>query len=233
MPATETNTHELTSAIETLREMIQAEELERRQPSGPATVYTTMVTIWMMTMQRLGGGKSLNAIVKDVLAHSRDLLPNNRRLREGTLSETSGAYAEARSRLELETVEFFANGKSLGTATLSNRSATLTIKDLSFGSQTITATYSGDANWLGTSTLFGSVQSLANKPAPKIAILTCMDPRLNQLLEWLDIKPADADVRGPTGHPATCLANRCIPRPTAAAAPAPRPVRTCRTWRLR
>jgi hypothetical protein len=36
--------------------------------------------------------------------------------------------------------------------------------------------------------------SLANKPAPKIAILTCMDPRLNQLLEWFDIKPADADV---------------------------------------
>jgi len=36
--------------------------------------------------------------------------------------------------------------------------------------------------------------SRANKPAPKIAILTCMDPRLNELLEWLDIKRADADV---------------------------------------
>ena len=34
--------------------------------------------------------------------------------------------------------------------------------------------------------------SLANKPAPKVAILTCMYPRLNELLEWLDIKPADA-----------------------------------------
>lgn len=109
MPATETNTHELTSAIETLREMIRADELDRRQPSGPATVYTTMVTIWMMTLQRLGGGTSLNVVVKDVLAHSRDLFPNNRRLREGTLSEISGAYAEARSRVTLETVEFFAN----------------------------------------------------------------------------------------------------------------------------
>jgi len=109
MPATESNTQELTSAVEALREIIQEDELERRQPSGPGAVYTTMVTIWMMTMQRLGGGKSLNAIVKDVLAHSRDLLPNNRRLREGTLSETSGAYAEARLRLELETVEFFAH----------------------------------------------------------------------------------------------------------------------------
>ena len=48
--------------------------------------------------------------------------------------------------------------------------------------------------------------SLANKPAPKIAILTCMDPRLNQLLEWLDIKPADADVIRNVGTAAT---DRC------------------------
>ena len=36
--------------------------------------------------------------------------------------------------------------------------------------------------------------SLADKPAPKVAIITCMDPRLNELLERLDIKPADADL---------------------------------------
>src|SRR6202142_1397826 len=40
----------------------------------------------------------------------------------------------------------------------------------------------------------GHDPSLAQKPAPKIAILTCMDPRLNELLQWLGIKPADADV---------------------------------------
>jgi carbonic anhydrase len=45
--------------------------------------------------------------------------------------------------------------------------------------------------------------SLANKPAPKIAILTCMDPRLNELLDWLDIKPADADVIRNVGTAAT------------------------------
>jgi carbonic anhydrase len=44
---------------------------------------------------------------------------------------------------------------------------------------------------------------LANKPAPKIAILTCMDPRMNELLEWLDIKPADADVIRNVGTAAT------------------------------
>jgi len=34
--------------------------------------------------------------------------------------------------------------------------------------------------------------SLARKPSPKVAILTCMDPRLNELLQWLGIKPAEA-----------------------------------------
>jgi carbonic anhydrase len=45
--------------------------------------------------------------------------------------------------------------------------------------------------------------SLANKPAPKIAILTCMDPRLNDLLQWLDIKPTEADVIRNVGTAAT------------------------------
>jgi carbonic anhydrase len=45
--------------------------------------------------------------------------------------------------------------------------------------------------------------ALANKPAPKVAILTCMDPRLNDLLKWLDIKPADADVIRNVGTAAT------------------------------
>ena len=35
---------------------------------------------------------------------------------------------------------------------------------------------------------------LAERPVPKVAVVTCMDPRLNELLQWLGIKPADADV---------------------------------------
>lgn len=100
---------EFASAVEMLRELLPDEELDRLQPCGPATVYTTMVTLWMMTLQRLGGGKTLNAIVKDVLAHNLELLPDNKRLRERSLSESSGAYSEARTQLKLETVEFFAN----------------------------------------------------------------------------------------------------------------------------
>jgi carbonic anhydrase len=44
---------------------------------------------------------------------------------------------------------------------------------------------------------------LTNNPAPKVAVLTCMDPRLNQLLEWLGIEPADADVIRNVGTAAT------------------------------
>ena len=103
------STEEFTSAVEMLRQLLPGEELDRLQPSGPATVYTTMVTLWMMTLQRLEGGKALTATVKDVLSNNRALLPDNKRLREGTLSETSGAYAQARTRLDLETVQFFAD----------------------------------------------------------------------------------------------------------------------------
>lgn len=103
------STEEFTSAVETLRQLIPDEELDHWQPCGPATIYTTMVTIWMLVLQRLGGGKSLTATVKDVLSNNRALLPDNKRLREDTLSETSGAYANARKRLLPETVEFFAD----------------------------------------------------------------------------------------------------------------------------
>jgi hypothetical protein len=103
------STEEFTSAVETLLRLIPDDEPDWLQPSSPTTVYTTLVTLWMMIMQRLGGGKSLSAIIKDVLASNRALLPDNKRVREGTLSEASGAYSQARQRIDLETVEFFAN----------------------------------------------------------------------------------------------------------------------------
>ena len=99
---------EFVSAIEMLNELLLSEELSAMQPSGPNAVYTTLVTLWMMVLQRLGGGKSLDAIVKDVLSKSEGLLPDNKRVREKTLSESTGAYSDARTRLNLETIEFFA-----------------------------------------------------------------------------------------------------------------------------
>jgi hypothetical protein len=100
---------ELTSAVELLHRIIPEDDFPAYSLEvSPATVYTTLVTLWMLTLQRLGGGKSMTAIIKDVLTYNRDLLPDNKRVREDTLSERSGAYSEARKRLPIETVRAFA-----------------------------------------------------------------------------------------------------------------------------
>jgi hypothetical protein len=102
------NDQELCSAIELLNNLAPMGELELLQPSAPHTVYTTLVTVLMLTLQRLGGGKSLSDIVKDVLSHHRDMLPQNKRVSDNTLSFSSGAYSAARQRLALEVAERFA-----------------------------------------------------------------------------------------------------------------------------
>jgi len=100
---------ELHAAIDMLRKMLPENEINQWQQSGPNTVYTTLVTLWMLILQRLGCGKTLEDVVKDVLSNNRNLLPQNKRVREGTLSLSSAAYSNARQRLELETVERFAD----------------------------------------------------------------------------------------------------------------------------
>jgi hypothetical protein len=101
---------ELTSAVELLQRLIPKDELSAYSLDvSPATVYTTLVTLWMLTLQRLGGDQSLEAVVKEVLTHHRSLLPNNKRVRENSLSFRSGAYSQARQRLPLETAERFAS----------------------------------------------------------------------------------------------------------------------------
>ena len=89
---------ELRAAIEMLRAIIPDEELELLAPTGPATVYTTSITIWMLILQRLGKGKTNTEVVKDVLSNSRQLLPDNKRVRDKTLSKKSAAYSVARQR---------------------------------------------------------------------------------------------------------------------------------------
>jgi len=99
---------ELKSAFELLRSLTPAHELLEMAPLGPTAVYTTLVTLWMLTMQRLNGGSSLAAVIKAVQTFSKDLLPDNKRVRDGTLSKSSAAYSEARKRLPIEAAEFFA-----------------------------------------------------------------------------------------------------------------------------
>lgn len=91
-----------------LSSMIKTPEIHKLlDPDARETskmVYTHGVTLWMLVLQRLGGGKTLNEVVSHLLTQDRDLLPDNKRVRENTLSENSAAYAQARKRLPLETI---------------------------------------------------------------------------------------------------------------------------------
>ncbi len=97
---------ELIKAIESLSGIFSDGQIDQLAPTGPAAVYTTSVTLWMLVMQRFALGSTLNEVVKDFIAARPAFCPDNRRLEEKTLSESSGAYAGARKRLELPTVKF-------------------------------------------------------------------------------------------------------------------------------
>ncbi len=99
---------ELASALGLLSALIKAPEqqdlLNPDQRETTKMVYTNAVTLWMLIVQRLGGGKSLSEVVSEALSHGHELFPDNKRVREKTLSENSATYAQARKRLPLETI---------------------------------------------------------------------------------------------------------------------------------
>jgi hypothetical protein len=102
---------QLVSAVRLLHEIVQSsgQQVLVDPDARPSTrmVYTNGVTLWMLILQRLGGGKTLGEVVSQVLTHDRHLLPDNKRVRENTLSENSAAYARGRQRLPLDTVHQF------------------------------------------------------------------------------------------------------------------------------
>lgn len=89
-------------ALPDLREAFDPDE----RPTAKM-VYTHGVTLWMLILQRLGGGSSLSDLVTHVLEHGRDIFPENKRVREGTLSDNTSSYSRARTRLPLSVVEAF------------------------------------------------------------------------------------------------------------------------------
>jgi hypothetical protein len=100
---------ERTSAVEMLRRLLPDDDLEAWRAVGSATVYSTFVTLWMLVLQRLGGGLSLENTVKQMIQHHGELFPDNQRVRMHTLSRRSGSYSQARKRLLLDVVTDFAH----------------------------------------------------------------------------------------------------------------------------
>jgi hypothetical protein len=71
-----------------------------------AQIYTLRVVIWMMLLQRLDErGTQQRAVHGIAEGHLERLLPDSKRVREGRISQNTGAYARACGRLSLETTE--------------------------------------------------------------------------------------------------------------------------------
>lgn len=94
-------------ALEQLSQSINWKDVDQIAPSSPQTVYTSSVALWLLTVQRLKKGCSLQAAVDHLLNANPDFLPNNKRVREGTLASNTAAYSNSRRRLTMEAVMWF------------------------------------------------------------------------------------------------------------------------------
>lgn len=99
---------EFDKAFELLRELVDFEEADLYFPMRANAVFTSSVVLWMLVYQRLNPDASLKSAVKGLLETRPTFLPENKRLQEDTISRGSGSYSQARKRLSLETVQWFA-----------------------------------------------------------------------------------------------------------------------------
>lgn len=100
--------HEFDIALQQLHTLIDPVEIEQMQPHGPAAIYTSMVTTWLMIQQRLQGGESLEATVLRFLDGELSGQSKNRRVQNGTLSHSTAALSQARTRLKPEVTDHVA-----------------------------------------------------------------------------------------------------------------------------
>jgi hypothetical protein len=74
------------------------------QGRAKAQIYSLRVVVWMMLLQRLDErGTQQRAVHEIAQGHLERLLPDSKRVREGRISQNTGAYARACGRLSLET----------------------------------------------------------------------------------------------------------------------------------
>lgn len=89
---------ELAAAGQRFAGLLDPAAINAQQPMGPATVYSPWVVVWLLVFQRLHGASLAEAVAE--LLNSTDVLPANRRVAERTLSANTGAYSQARTRLD-------------------------------------------------------------------------------------------------------------------------------------
>ena len=99
---------EFDRALELLRELVDWSAADREFPLRGNAVYLTSVVLWMLVSQRMNPERSLESAVKRLIDTPPDFLPKNKRVLEGTLSENTGAYSRARTRLQPDAARWFA-----------------------------------------------------------------------------------------------------------------------------
>ncbi|MFH1303048.1 MAG: IS4 family transposase [Planctomycetota bacterium] len=99
---------EFDKAFEQIQELVDLSQADLLHPTRSNAVYTTSVVLWMLVYQRMNPDASLEAAVKKLLDSRPDLLPDNKRITNGTLSTRTGAYSRARSRTPCSATEWLA-----------------------------------------------------------------------------------------------------------------------------
>lgn len=105
----ELQAEEFEAAAKLLWDALDPYEIDRMQPLGPVAVYSTAVIAWLMVLQRVRAGSSLSDVVGELLAKGLPMLPDNRRVREGSLPTNTGSYRRVRERLLHEAIDWLAN----------------------------------------------------------------------------------------------------------------------------
>lgn len=105
----ELQAQEFEAAAKLFWDLLDPYEIDQMQPLGSAAVYSTAVTTWLLILQRMHGGASLSHVVSKLLANGTQILPDNRRVREGRLSANTGTFSRARKRLKHEVIDWLAD----------------------------------------------------------------------------------------------------------------------------
>lgn len=103
---------EFDQAFVLLNALVDLRLADQLSPLGQGAIYTTSVVLWLLVYQRLNNNATLQVAVKQLLDSAPELCPDNKRIREKTLSASTGAFSDARQRLTLEVAEWFADAVS-------------------------------------------------------------------------------------------------------------------------
>ena len=96
---------DLDQAVRIFQKLVPPEEFNAREGVTKAMVYTPWIVAWLMVSQRLNGAATLADAVTELAGMDGDLVPENKRTRQKTVSANTGAYSGARSRLRVEAAE--------------------------------------------------------------------------------------------------------------------------------